>query len=201
MDVRIGVTQVARELLVELADDTDRDALEGADRRGAWPTTRRRCGSPTGGAARSRVPVGEDRLRRGRRGRRRPPDRLRRLTAAVGGGVRPTCSIAACSSSPARAASARPRSSAALGHARRSPRASARLVCEVDAKGRWPRPSRPARCASRPARSHAGLSAMAMNTEDSLREYLAPPLRMPLVARLGPLARTLRLRGRRRARA
>ncbi len=30
MDVRIGITQVARELLVELADDSDRDALKGA---------------------------------------------------------------------------------------------------------------------------------------------------------------------------
>jgi Protein of unknown function (DUF3107) len=30
VDVRIGITQVARELLVELADDTDRDALTGA---------------------------------------------------------------------------------------------------------------------------------------------------------------------------
>jgi Protein of unknown function (DUF3107) len=30
VDVRIGITQVARELLVELADDTDRDALKGA---------------------------------------------------------------------------------------------------------------------------------------------------------------------------
>ena len=30
MDVRIGITQVARELLVELADDIDRDALKGA---------------------------------------------------------------------------------------------------------------------------------------------------------------------------
>ncbi len=29
MDVRIGITQAARELLVELADDTDRDALKG----------------------------------------------------------------------------------------------------------------------------------------------------------------------------
>ena len=28
MDVRIGVTQVARELLVELADDTDRTSLK-----------------------------------------------------------------------------------------------------------------------------------------------------------------------------
>jgi Protein of unknown function (DUF3107) len=30
VDVRIGITQVARELLVELADDIDRDALKGA---------------------------------------------------------------------------------------------------------------------------------------------------------------------------
>ena len=30
MDVRIGITQVARELLVELADDIDRDELKGA---------------------------------------------------------------------------------------------------------------------------------------------------------------------------
>jgi hypothetical protein len=30
VDVRIGITQVARELLVELADDTDRDALKSA---------------------------------------------------------------------------------------------------------------------------------------------------------------------------
>jgi hypothetical protein len=30
VDVRIGITQVARELLVELADDIDRDELKGA---------------------------------------------------------------------------------------------------------------------------------------------------------------------------
>ena len=33
-------------------------------------------------------------------------------------------------------------------------------------------------------------SAMAMNTEDSLREYLRLFVRIPLVARIGPLART-----------
>ena len=36
MDVRIGVTQVPREMLVEMADDTDRDALKGAIERRAW---------------------------------------------------------------------------------------------------------------------------------------------------------------------
>ena len=30
MDVRIGITQVARELLVELPDDTDRDSLRNS---------------------------------------------------------------------------------------------------------------------------------------------------------------------------
>ena len=30
MDVRIGITQVARELLVELADDTDRESLRNS---------------------------------------------------------------------------------------------------------------------------------------------------------------------------
>jgi anion-transporting ArsA/GET3 family ATPase len=36
----------------------------------------------------------------------------------------------------------------------------------------------------------AGLWAMEMNTEDSLREYLRLFVRIPLVARMGPLART-----------
>src|SRR5205807_7029881 len=35
------------------------------------------------------------------------------------------------------------------------------------------------------------LQAMAMNTEDSLREYLALQLRVPLLARIRPLARSL----------
>jgi len=30
VDVRIGITQVARELLIELADDTDRDTLRSS---------------------------------------------------------------------------------------------------------------------------------------------------------------------------
>ena len=64
------------------------------------------------------------------------------------------------------------------------------LICEMDAKGAVgaafdvgvldfePRPVEP------------GLSAMAMNTEDALREYLRLFVRLPLVARIGPLART-----------
>ena len=40
---------------------------------------------------------------------------------------------------------------------------------------------------------------MAMDTEESLKEYLRLQLKIPLLARIGPLARTLRLRGQRRA--
>ncbi len=42
VDVRIGVTQVARELLVELADDTDRDAL-GPRSTPRWAVLSTRC--------------------------------------------------------------------------------------------------------------------------------------------------------------
>ena len=64
------------------------------------------------------------------------------------------------------------------------------LVCEVDAKGTLAAAfeAGPLRFEARPV--HDGISAMAMNTEDSLREYLRLYVRLPLVARLGPLART-----------
>lgn len=41
-----------------------------------------------------------------------------------------------------------------------------------------------------PATIEPGLSAMSMNTEDSLREYLKLFVRIPLVGRIGPLAHT-----------
>jgi anion-transporting ArsA/GET3 family ATPase len=64
------------------------------------------------------------------------------------------------------------------------------LVCEVDAKGTLAAAfeAGPLRSEARPV--HDGVDAMAMNTEDSLREYLRLYVRLPLVARLGPLART-----------
>jgi hypothetical protein len=64
------------------------------------------------------------------------------------------------------------------------------LVCEVDAKGTLAAAFEAGllRFEARPV--HDGISAMAMNTEDSLREYLRLYVRLPLVARLGPLART-----------
>ena len=65
------------------------------------------------------------------------------------------------------------------------------LVCEVDAKGSLAAAyeTGPLTFAPRPAADR--LQAMAMNTEDSLREYLALQLRVPLLARIRPLARSL----------
>lgn len=70
-----------------------------------------------------------------------------------------------------------------------SQRGKRTLVCEVDAKGGLSEvfETAPLKFAAREA--HPGLWAMAMNTEDSLKEYLTLQLRMPLLARIGPLAR------------
>jgi len=65
------------------------------------------------------------------------------------------------------------------------------LVCEVDAKGTLAGAYECAPLAFNPVTIQPNLRAMAMNTEDSLREYLGLQLRIPLLARIGPLARTL----------
>ncbi|MBX7069589.1 MAG: ArsA family ATPase [Microthrixaceae bacterium] len=64
------------------------------------------------------------------------------------------------------------------------------LVCEVDAKGNLADfyGTKPLRF--EPTEVQAGLFAMSMDTEESLREYLRLQLHVPLIARLGPLART-----------
>ena len=64
------------------------------------------------------------------------------------------------------------------------------LVCEVDAKGDLAEAFEAEPIAFRPREVMPGLWAMAMNTEESLREYLALQLKLPLLARIGPLART-----------
>jgi anion-transporting ArsA/GET3 family ATPase len=70
-----------------------------------------------------------------------------------------------------------------------SQRGKRTLVCEVDAKGGLSEvfETGPLKFAAREVQP--ALSAMAMNTEDSLKEYLTLQLRMPLLARIGPLAR------------
>ena len=64
------------------------------------------------------------------------------------------------------------------------------LVCEVDAKGTLAAAFEAGPLRFQPRRVHPGIDAMAMDTEDSLREYLRLYVRLPLVARIGPLART-----------
>ena len=70
-----------------------------------------------------------------------------------------------------------------------SERGKRTLVCEVDSKG-----DVASAFETEPARFQAGqilpeLWAMSMNTEESLREYLNLFLRIPLVGRIGPLAK------------
>ncbi len=64
------------------------------------------------------------------------------------------------------------------------------LVCEMDAKGAIAAAFEVSELRFEPTEVQPGLFAMAMNTEDSLREYLRVVARIPLVGRIGPLART-----------
>ena len=64
------------------------------------------------------------------------------------------------------------------------------LVCEMDAKGALAVALDIASLEFTPRRVQNNLEAMAMDTEHALREYLKLFVRVPLVGRLGPLART-----------
>jgi anion-transporting ArsA/GET3 family ATPase len=64
------------------------------------------------------------------------------------------------------------------------------LVAEVDAKGNLADFFEVGPTAFVPREVSPGLHAMTMSTEDSLKEYLRLQLKVPFVARLGPLART-----------
>jgi hypothetical protein len=70
----------------------------------------------------------------------------------------------------------------AASHGKRS------LVCEVDAKGDLAFAFEADRLRFKPREVQPGLWAMAMDTEQSLREYLNLQLHLPLVGRIGPLA-------------
>jgi anion-transporting ArsA/GET3 family ATPase len=72
-----------------------------------------------------------------------------------------------------------------------STRGKRTLVCEVDAKGNLADFFEAAPNTFRPQELSPGLFAMAMNTEESLKEYLRLQLKIPLLARIGPLARSL----------
>ena len=64
------------------------------------------------------------------------------------------------------------------------------LVCEMDAKGSLAATFDTTPLVFEPREIDHRLFAMAMNTEDSLREYLRLFVKVPLVGRIGPLART-----------
>jgi anion-transporting ArsA/GET3 family ATPase len=64
------------------------------------------------------------------------------------------------------------------------------LVCEVDAKGNLADFFETRPTAFQPREIQPRLWAMSMDTEASLREYLSLQLRLPRLARIGPLART-----------
>jgi anion-transporting ArsA/GET3 family ATPase len=64
------------------------------------------------------------------------------------------------------------------------------LLCEIDAKGDLAASLETDPLAFRPRQVVPDLSAMTMDTEESLKEYLRLQLRVPLLARIGPLART-----------
>ena len=64
------------------------------------------------------------------------------------------------------------------------------LLCEVDAKGDVASAFESGELTFTPREVESNLFAMVMDTEESLKEYLRLNLRVPLVARIGPLARS-----------
>lgn len=64
------------------------------------------------------------------------------------------------------------------------------LVCEVDAKGNLADFFEAGDTGFAPTEVADRLYAMTMDTEESLKEYLSLQLKIPVVARIGPLART-----------
>lgn len=64
------------------------------------------------------------------------------------------------------------------------------LVCEMDAKDALAAAFDTGPLTFEPREVEPGLFAMAMNTEDSLREYLRLFVKVPFLGRIGPLART-----------
>lgn len=64
------------------------------------------------------------------------------------------------------------------------------LVCEMDAKGALADAFDALPLGFEPRELDTNLFAMAMNTEDSLREYLRLFVKLPFLGKIGPLART-----------
>jgi anion-transporting ArsA/GET3 family ATPase len=64
------------------------------------------------------------------------------------------------------------------------------LVCEVDAKGNLADFFEAGPTAFKARQVQPSLWAMSMDTEESLKEYLSLQLKLPLLSRIGPLAKT-----------
>jgi anion-transporting ArsA/GET3 family ATPase len=67
------------------------------------------------------------------------------------------------------------------------------LACEVDAKGNLSSVLETGPTEFKEREVHPNLFAMSMDTEESLKEYLALNLKLPLMTRLGPLAPLARM--------
>jgi anion-transporting ArsA/GET3 family ATPase len=65
------------------------------------------------------------------------------------------------------------------------------LLVEVDAKGDVPAQFEQKAVGFTPREVYPGILAMAMDTEASLREYLRVNMRVPIIGKLGPLAKVL----------
>jgi anion-transporting ArsA/GET3 family ATPase len=65
------------------------------------------------------------------------------------------------------------------------------LLIEVDAKGDVPAQFEQRAVGFKPREVYPGVHAMAMDTEASLREYLRVNIRVPVIGKLGPLAKVL----------
>src|SRR5947207_8294793 len=70
-----------------------------------------------------------------------------------------------------------------------SQRGKRTLVCEIDAKGNLADFFEAGETDYTPREIHPNLFAMTMDTEASLQEYLRLQMRLPAIARIGPLAR------------
>ena len=191
MDVRIGITHTPKEIEVEMPDDADSDTvvadIEKLLKTGdgvLWLTDRkgRRVGVPVVKVAYVEVgaPSG------------RPPRRVRRPLAGGTG---------------ARAVSAAPdlldlrlvfvtgkggvgKTTVAAGLAQLAAEHGKRvLVCEVDAKGDVTTLFEAPPTDFTPREIAPGVWSMSMDTEASLREYLKLHLRIPVMGRIGPLAK------------
>ena len=201
MDVRIGVTQVA-------TGAARRAGRRHRPRRAEGRRSTRRCPAPTDVLwltdRRGRevgVPVGEDRLRRDRRGRRRAPDRLRRLDRGRSGAAPTDLLDRRLLFVTGKGGVGKSTIAAALALLAARRRASGCSSARSTPRARWPRPSRPARCGSSPRQVARRASPRWRWTPRSrCSEYLRLQLQRPAAGPHRPAGPHVRLRRQRRAR-